>query len=95
MRRFSVATQLVRTVLVLILLATWSACSDDKSGGNGPNAPAATTKEITSFVLAGGDNPSVGRDVGGAIAAGAITLQVPNGTDVTALRPTIVHRLRW
>ena len=46
-------------------------------------------KAITSFVFTAADNVALSADATGTISGTAISAKVPNGTDVTALVPTI------
>lgn len=54
---------------------------------------ASADKSITSFKLLAEDNAALSTDITGSIseAGKTITIAVPNTTNVTALKPTIVH----
>ncbi len=76
--------------LSLVLIAITSSLSI--SSCTGDNDPAASTKNnITKFIFSVADNATLDQDVIGAIDidSNAITLNVPFGTDITALQPTI------
>ena len=51
--------------------------------------PLTNDKSITSFIFSSADNPSLTDDVTGIITGNTIELKVPNGTDITNLKPSI------
>lgn len=77
MKNLSIFKILSTVCLVLLFLA----CGG--GGGGGHHTPIS--KDITSFTISAipGSNTTIGTNT--------ITVQVPFGTDVTALEPTIVH----
>ena len=74
--------------MLVVLLVVFASCSNDSEDPS-PNPPATKSgaKSIISFKFS-----ALNPEVGGAFieAEKKITLTVPNGTDVTALVPTIV-----
>jgi hypothetical protein len=51
--------------------------------------PLTNDKSITSFNFTSADNPSLTDDVTGIITGNTIELKVPNGTNITNLKPSI------
>lgn len=53
--------------------------------------PITNDKSISSFIFTSNDNPSLTDDVVGIISGNTIELKVPNGTNVTNLKPSISY----
>lgn len=77
-------------IINLVLVIAISSCKKshkDDSGGSDP----ASSKSITSFIIKAVDNGALASDIIGTISSDTIFLSVPNGIDISSLRPTIIH----
>lgn len=77
------------TIIFLVLLITISACKKRHVDDNIPDPSSG--KSITSYILKSNDNSALSSDVVGIISADTIFLSVPNGIDISSLKPTIVY----
>jgi sulfatase modifying factor 1 len=73
-------------VLLLVLIFTFfTSCKDGNDDEDGEEPMPSSAKEITSFSFLAANNTALSSDVAGTISGTDITLDVPIGTDVTAL----------
>ncbi len=83
-------------IIILLCICTLPACKKrHESGNNTQNPPPVPTpsssKDITSFILKAVDNSVLFADTAGLITEDTIIIFVRYGTNVTALKPTIVQ----
>ncbi|MBS9463378.1 DUF5018 domain-containing protein [Flagellimonas sp. 389] len=78
-----------RISILFLSLFVLAACSKDNDSDNATDKDAA--KEITAFTFLASDNEALSQDVKATIDKGTktVTAEVPVGTDVKALKPTI------
>lgn len=82
--------KLIRKGIVSVIISSFIlvmfACG---SGGKSTDAPAASSKEITSFVFRQADNAALPVDIVGEIIGTDISVELPYGASVNPLIPTI------
>lgn len=70
--------------ILTVVIITISGCGS----GSGPESPGEALA-VTSFYFGSTDNPNLETSAVGTITDSTITINVPTGTDVTNLIPTI------
>ncbi|UII77799.1 DUF5018 domain-containing protein [Flagellimonas sp. HMM57] len=80
-----------RISILFLSLFVLAACSKDDDNDTGGDAKKSDANEITAFTFLASDNEALSQDVKATIDKGAktVTAEVPVGTDVKALKPTI------
>jgi len=78
------------TIVNLVLLINICACKKNHVDNGGSPDPASN-KTITSFIIKAIDNAELTTDIIGSISTDTVFLSVPNGIDISSLKPTIVH----